>query len=78
MVGYGASDTSHSGVPCIVNLPRFYLDFDYLPASVVDVGSDDKAFLAAVYSVSDGDDITRCDVVVSGHDLIGKEFKRRV
>ena len=31
--------------------------------SVIDMGSDDKAFLAAVYSVSDGDDVTRLQII---------------
>jgi len=64
MVRNCAPDAGDSRIPGIVNLPWFYLDFDYLSASVIDMGSDDKAFLAAVYSVSDGDDVTRCDKVV--------------
>jgi len=64
VVRYGAFDAGDGRIPGIVNFTWFYLDLDYLSASVVDMGSDDKAFLAAVYSMSDGDNITRYDELV--------------
>jgi len=66
----GAFDTGDSRIPGIEDFAWFDLDFDYLSASVVDMRSNDETFLATVYSMPDGDDITRCDVLIrsGGHD----------
>jgi len=75
VVRYCASDAGDSWIPSIVNFAWFYLDFDYLSASIVDVGSNDEAFLVTVYSMLDGDDITGCDKLVRRHNMIGKDGK---
>jgi len=61
MVGYGAFDAGNGRIPSIEDFAWLYLDFDYLSASIVDMRSYDKAFLTAVYSMSDSNDITRYD-----------------
>lgn len=62
-VGDGALDACYGGVPSIVDFSGLELDLDDLSASVVDVGSNNEAFSAAVCAVVDGDDVPEDDII---------------
>jgi len=50
----------------VVNLAGLELDLDYLPAGVVDVGTDHETFTTAISTVVDGNDVAGDDFF--GHD----------
>jgi len=63
-IRYGAPDPSNSRIPSIEDFAWFDLYLHYLSACIVNVRSDDKALLAPIHSVLDGDNISRCDILI--------------